>query len=987
MSRTKNPLGSVWNRWEPHIHVPGTVLNDQYGALSVEDFCRAINDQDQPIRALGVTDYLVTDSYQLLRTHKADGRLPNVDLLFPNIEVRLDVGTVKGRAVNAHLLFSPDDANHLDQIHRFLAGLKFRYADEDYFCTSDDLKRLGRKHDPSITDNRLALQAGVNQFKVSITAIVDLVKNNKWSQNNMLIAVAASSQDGSSGVRTSDGAFDALRDQIQHSSHIIFSGNPKDVEFWCGRGVMSPSEIQAKYRSLKPCLHGSDAHEANKIGRPDEDRLCWIKGDVTFEALRQACIEPSGRVFIGPEPPRGAQVGETVSRLNVTNATWMIPSELGLNPGMVAIIGARGSGKTALADMIAVGAYSMSAHVNERSFIRRAERFLGNSTVTLNWESSEQTVSRLADFSEDELFEEPRVQYLSQQFVDELCASDGVADRLLQEIERVIFNSHSEIDREDATNFAGLFNLTCQAAIDERKRAEQELSALTNQYVQYTLLEASGTELKKRIEQESRRIEQLTKERQGLVAKGQEGRIARQQEVLKAQAARKGALEAEQKKRRSFQLLLADVADFRQRVAKGWLDEKQSLRSEAGLTADEWNSLMPSIAPKADEILQGKTEIATKATASILGSEVKQPEESNLQTPLLRDSDDLMTATVNLLTAEANRLSRLIGIDRAKSLRFSNFTTQLQTAEKQVGDLTTQLKKANDAAMQLKQLRTRRRELYRRAFSTFPEFTLLLERLYDPLQKLLSQETGALAKMKFAVNRSADVAAWADAGEDIFDLRKDGPFKGRGALQEAATSELLDAWEDGTPEEAEAAVDAFVEKYRDSIKYHQLDSIPKAEWQAKVWTWLFATDHIRVSYGLQYAGINIEKLSPGTRGIVLLLLYLAIDQHDMRPLIIDQPEENLDPQSIYEELVSRFRSAKERRQIIVVTHNANLVVNADADQIIVAEAGEHEPGKLPEIKYISGGLEDQYIRGKVCQILEGGENAFRERAKRLRIVL
>lgn len=84
---------------------------------------------------------------------------------------------------------------------------------------------------------------------------------------------------------------------------------------------------------------------------------------------------------------------------------------------------------------------------------------------------------------------------------------------------------------------------------------------------------------------------------------------------------------------------------------------------------------------------------------------------------------------------------------------------------------------------------------------------------------------------------------------------------------------------------------------------------------------------------------------------MLLLLYLTIDAEDDRPLIIDQPEENLDPQSIFQELVHRFREAKKRRQIIIVTHNANLVVNTDADQIIVAQCGSHRPGQLPVISY------------------------------------
>jgi energy-coupling factor transporter ATP-binding protein EcfA2 len=116
-----------------------------------------------------------------------------------------------------------------------------------------------------------------------------------------------------------------------------------------------------------------------------------------------------------------------------------------------------------------------------------------------------------------------------------------------------------------------------------------------------------------------------------------------------------------------------------------------------------------------------------------------------------------------------------------------------------------------------------------------------------------------------------------------------------------------------------------------------------------------------------------------------LLLYVAVDRDDDRPLIIDQPEENLDPKSIYQDLVGRFRSAKARRQIIIITHNANLVVNTDADQVIVAKCGPHRPGNLPELSYLSGGLENPEIRKEVCEILEGGEQAFRERAKRLRL--
>lgn len=146
--------------------------------------------------------------------------------------------------------------------------------------------------------------------------------------------------------------------------------------------------------------------------------------------------------------------------------------------------------------------------------------------------------------------------------------------------------------------------------------------------------------------------------------------------------------------------------------------------------------------------------------------------------------------------------------------------------------------------------------------------------------------------------------------------------------------------------------------------------------------WLFSTDHISIRYGIRYEGRDISNLSPGARGVVLLTLFLAIDDHDERPLVIDQPEENLDPKSINGLLVPFFVEAARRRQIIMVTHNSNLVVNTDADQVIVATSERADGSDLPHFHYEAGGLEEPRIRTLVCQYLEGGEEAFRRRADR-----
>ena len=121
-------------------------------------------------------------------------------------------------------------------------------------------------------------------------------------------------------------------------------------------------------------------------------------------------------------------------------------------------------------------------------------------------------------------------------------------------------------------------------------------------------------------------------------------------------------------------------------------------------------------------------------------------------------------------------------------------------------------------------------------------------------------------------------------------------------------------------------------------------------------------------------GKPTEILSIGQRGTLLLKVYLATSTAK-QVFIIDQPEDNLDNNFIMNELVPLIRRAKQSRQIIMSTHNANLVVNADSEQIIIARL---EQGK----NYISGSIESPKINLGIRDILEGGEEAFKRREKK-----
>jgi len=133
--------------------------------------------------------------------------------------------------------------------------------------------------------------------------------------------------------------------------------------------------------------------------------------------------------------------------------------------------------------------------------------------------------------------------------------------------------------------------------------------------------------------------------------------------------------------------------------------------------------------------------------------------------------------------------------------------------------------------------------------------------------------------------------------------------------------------------------------------------------------------YLKVIARIKYDGKSPEELSIGQRGTLYLCLKLATESF-FDPIIIDQPEDDLDNEFIMTDLVPIFTKIKKYRQVIIATHNANLVINADAEQVIVADNNSEE------LSYISGSLESQEIRAKICDVLEGGKEAFRKREQK-----
>lgn len=989
---SKYSRGSIWRRWDPHVHAPGTVLNDQFcGDDPWDEYLKRIENSEPRTSALGITDYASVDLYEKVRQHKADGRIPDVGLIFPNIELRLATGTGRDTAINLHLLVSPEDPDHIEQLRRFLLGLTFERKGEKYRCQSGDLIRLGKVHDPSIQDDARALEVGTNQFKVAFDDLRRVRRESEWAKKNVLIAVAVGSGDGTSGIQN-DSSFSGLRKEIETYADVIFSSQSKQRAFWLGQGAATIEQLKAGWGGSKPCIHGSDAHDLETVCKPQLDRLCWIKGDLSFEALRQACIEPEGRTFIGPAPPTGGLASQIIASVAVSGASWAMPAPIALNAGLVAIIGARGSGKTALADVIAVGAYA-GQWENKRSFLHRAKGLLTGAHVELEWADGTAVTLPLRPHLEGSWPEPNRVQYLSQQFVERLCSAEGLTDELLVEIERVIFQSHPFDERLGATSFRELLDMKASRA---RAAGGRELSAFV------ATLDALAEERAKKAG-----LSSLLKQRQNLAGSINADMRDRQElmklargegiESLEAVAAAldrvRGRLDQAGLRQEALLALQEEVLDIRQNTAPARLRQWEVQHAAAALTPQQWELFRLQFTGDVDVVLNAELDKAGRLVHAIKGVTVAHMSEAELEgsQSLITSGADLDEQTTNRLDAELARLRGLAGINTENSRKLTRLSDKITQAEAELAKLAIVIVDAQNADDRIDHLNADRMAIYERIFAAIVEEERQLTALYAPLQERLQAETGSLAKLSFSVRRQIDVAGWAEAGEALLDLRKAGSFRLRGTLLAAAMLDLEPAWRSGSAIEIREAMQRFRKAHEEGLAEHAPEDATtgeaRREWGRRVSEWLHGSEHVSISYSIQYDGVEVEQLSPGTRGIVLLLLYLAIDQDDDRPLIIDQPEENLDPRSIFVELVDHFRQAKLRRQIIIVTHNANLVVNTDADQVIVATCGAHVPGRLPAISYMSGGLETLEIRQAVCDILEGGEAAFRERARRLRVTI
>jgi ABC-type lipoprotein export system ATPase subunit len=993
--------GSEWRKWDLQVHTPASHLNNQFEGgwdKYVQTLFRTLIAKD--VAVVGLTDYFTIDGYKVVREYLADdaklaklfeaeeiAKVKAIRVL-PNIEFRLNK-LVGPNRVNAHVIVS-DEVPIKDIEENFLHDLTFTYEAEPHATAEknklkvENLKRLGERliKDHAKFADKSAIYVGMMNAVVDDDEILKQLCGDSRFKDKFLFCIVA---DEDLPKVKWDGQDHHTRKLLIQRSSALFSGSPATRNWALAQPPQytdGEEHFLREFKTLKACLHGSDCHDFPRIAHPcarrgdkshdcqkkPEDcdlRYCWIKADTTFEGLRQIIHEPADRAFIGPSAPDYHDQARVISSITIEDgAGWFADAEIPLNPGMVSIIGQKGSGKSALADLIAFAAGSWQD--DESSFLRRARGHLDGMKITLNWADGEDcggTIGKGGNANDE-------VRYLSQNYVERICAKDGITRELVSEIENVIFNYLDPTDTLNASDFDQLRAIKTEGVRAEGERLRAEIHSVIRD-------ECTLRDLLAKQPEKTARVKSLKQERDGLAKQMPPAATPEEKKILEDLQAKREALTKAQQQAANEKQHLQSLTDLKARFAgfKGQMErfyrEIEPSLVALGVPDAERPNFQPQFKGDIDAPLQ------------------KRADAINLKLAKIDGGEPLADGTIKKLQAEIEALMKRETADKARQERTKQIQTRIAAINAEVDRLEAETKNVEEVERpKLRTMTDKRLEAYVAYFANLGIEQKSLQALYEPIRDQLTAQALLKGKeLEFAIRWSANIGKWLERGSVLFDQRRSIPYGTFDQLNQAARNVLLPAWASGDPEAIGKAFDAFMQEFRNPANGPWQNYVRANVTLEDVLTWLYEVDHITLEYGLKFNGADLESLSPGTKGIVLLILFLGMDTNDTRPLIVDQPDENLDNESIYNLLTPYFRAAKMRRQVIVITHNPNLVVNSDSEQIIVATAEKQDNG-LPVITYATGALEDNAptgMRRQVCNILEGGDVAFLKRERRYAI--
>lgn len=922
-----NTRGSEWRKWDLHVHTASSYDHKYKSADSDDLLIKAWRDNE--LAVVAITDHFLIDADRITKLKQL---APEITIL-PGVELRCDKGTS-----NLHvIIIFPDEELHKlsTRFNVLMRDTKAKNKDDDNIIYWDykDIIEFARDCNGIITVHAGKKDKGIDD---GITNHLEV---------NM-----------------------AIKAEIAEYTHIFEMGKLSDISTY--------NEHVFKKIKKKPMIICSDNHDPRKYIIREN---LWIKADTTFKGLLQAIKEPSLRFFVGDMPPKKKIVNDNGDKFidsisikgSKSSDTWF-DDEIVLNSDLVTIIGNKGNGKSALADIIG---HSGNTHNTRRFSFLSTDRFnqkteyLGkNYNVALKWKNGVEEKKAL--FPIDNSAQLEKVKYLPQQYIEYVC--NDLKDGFKEEIERLIFDY---LPREEKLGMSTLPDLikyltsNLLTEIDSNKGTLKQINEeIIDNEIKITdsekqILKTSIEDLQKQLEQENtNKPKDVIKPNIDPNVEQKLNALNSTIEKLKIQIQiKEDDLENLSKKLHVIETTLQQIVQTSNNF-DGWVkkvnDNLQSNGIEEVITA--------SLVIKYDKLELLKQNIEKKIIS--IKAEVSTMENDQ--------KDGLLILKLKEAQLEVTKIT---GSLSQAELNYQNYLQDLIKWRDKIGKISEQINKLReetkvieeDIPNRLKELFLLRKQVLEKIYLLKKEIVEKYAQKYSYINKAINElemkksEKPSIEISFYLEKDSMERAVLNHINQNIKSI-----FRGKEQATENLSA-LLEMIDINNFDSIFNSIENIECELKKSASDYNKVFIDKLEFFNN----LYGLDYIKINYELKLGNKHLNKLSPGERGLLLLIFYLILDKENS-PLIIDQPEDNLDNQSVYDKLVPYIIKAKDKRQIIIVTHNPNIAVACDSEQVIYSGMDKENL----KIRYHYGSMESDQISNYVVDVLEGTMPAFEKRS-------
>lgn len=962
--------GSEWRKWDLHAHTPVDKDWEESVDLSSEDLKKEFAKKyidfalQQGLSAIAITDHNFCNNISecLIPYIQHEAKLKKI-VVFPGFEIT----THDGSGIHLLVLF-PEDT----ELQKIYDVVKLCFCAGTTLVTS-----------PVPVSNK------------SISEIKKIIDDAKL--DSIFIFAHANSSNGVLDRLTINGTRrveewlneDVQITQLTKSKEQLIDdiSSPRTKAFYSS--VFNRTD--PLFSRNMAYVIASDCRRITKDGVEDRNYLgakyTWIKADLTFEGLKQIIRESLARICTETEPFKLNEIRlnktKYIDSIEISSASTIdkwFEQNIKLNAELVSIIGNKGSGKSALSDIL--GLLGNSHNIDYFSFLKN-EKFYKTKSAnehrgSIKWKDGEKIALSLTIQSKLEEIE--RVKYIPQNYFETICNLTDEQDGFKQEIEKVIYSHLKEEEKLQAKNFKDLIKIKKAAIQKEVSRLKDELYKVIEQYVNHEkCLATSNLKLNQsNLDEFSRQIKDIDTEMKTLIAPPQVGDIVDDSKIK----------ELEQQIKKETELLNSSKENLKILV------RNEQIINDSLSKIDTFHSQYDTLKQELSEDLF-MIEISLDSVINLVINKdiflIKRTELESQKNKLLNNISEKEKIINGLLENKKHEEGKLSD-EHKKYQDYLNKKQELEQKKREIlGDKEHPFDFQNTfyyyeylcSPNYLKAISDQKNRLYCKMkdysgliFDKLLEIKNVYQKLRKDVENFI-EEFKEIPEANIKISFNTDIKINKSNFEEIIlsYLAKKGDFYGDKRSQ---TFKIL--FYDKALDDKSMIMDIcseFIDKITDEKEKSIEPSLRVKDTKTwiELYEYLFSLDYLDVNYALEFNNKTISLLSPGERGLLLLIFFLLADKSN-NPLILDQPEENLDNQTIHNVLVPMIKNAKKKRQVIIVTHNPNLAVVCDSEQIIYSK---FSTTKSPKIKYITGSIENPIINGKLVDILEGTMPAFRIR--------